>query len=227
MPSCRLFLQPYGTPNGGVVFKDWETTPKTITPAGAVANSTTKIKFDPCSIAFPGASGDYLDAGSVANWKFMHNGANYTFSSWLSITNFTGSHALFSTYDTTLSQVGAFAAVFSDRSIRWRIQGGPGSVPLDLVSAAGVYPNDANWHSVIGRLDYTGTGNAVVYVDGTPVKTQAKSADVVSADDPQHTLRIGNIPTYPLPLLGYSDGLILWEYLIPIADIYPQSRRFL
>ena len=228
MPSCRLYLRPYGTPSGGAVFKDFATpTPKTITPAGAVANSTTKIRFDPCSIAFPGAAGDYLSAGTATNWKFLHNGSNYTFDAWVAPSSFAGSRTLFSTYDTTLNQIGVWAAIFTDRSIRWRIEGGFGSVPLDLVSAAGAYPNDANWHNIIGQFDYTGTGNAVVYVDGVAAKTQTKSADAVSIDDPQYTLRIGNTPTYALPMLGYMDGLILWEYLIPIGQIYPQSRRFL
>ncbi len=224
--ACRFYLRPYGTPSGGVIFKDWETTPKTITAGGAVANSTTKIKFDPCSIAVPGASGDYLDAGVAADWKFLHNGANYTFSSWVAPTDFTGSHTIFSTYDSTVNAVGAMVIILSNRSILWQMRGGLGSAPLTLLSDAGAYPNDANWHNVIGRLDYTGTGNAIVYVDGVPVKTQAKSADAVSTGNPQHTLRIGNIPIYPLPMLGYIDGLVLWERLLSIGEIFPQTRRF-
>lgn len=74
---------------------DLSPTPKTLTPVGETALSGAFAKFGSQSIQFDGA-GDYLSAGSIGTWNFLHDGTtSWTLSGWIRLTNTTGT--LFST----------------------------------------------------------------------------------------------------------------------------------
>ena len=214
LPTCTLYIKPFGATNGATFF-DWCPNPKAVTASGGVVNSTTRDKFGPCSIYFDG-NGDYL---TLADSSVLNvNSSAFTLSFWYYPTNVNAIHRLLSKRDN--ASTGNGWEVTAGSSGQLTVQGS-GLSSGSFSSANGVL-TATTWQHIAIISD--GSSYTKSYVNGTEVGTTNSYINATYAN----TLYIGAGTSTPYYIDGYLDEIALWKgKAIPIALLYPQTRRFM
>lgn len=182
---------------------------KIITPVGNVTQTTVNgvncISFD--------GSGDRLGVGSLADWKFLHDGStSWTIS--IRIKNLTlGSQAvLVDTCNGTTIGHGMFIAIQPNRSIKCGIVNGVDGNPVyGMQTTANMYPNDSNSHVITFELDIT-SQILYFYLDNTLIQIANKQPGDYSSSNPSNILNISG-HLYSGTWYGYINGNLQEVYI--------------
>ena len=217
MASCLLYLGPFGTPNGGTVFKDRGPSNRSITTNGSVVNSTTQTKFSPASIYFPGASSSYL---SISSAQFTL-GTNWigTCLSYLSTAN--QPPAIFGS-TTGLGEVGGGGAGY------FYLYGFNGTGTGMQMYSTNTITVSVGWHRWVFGQTAAGA-NGFLYLDGVSVPLSNNGSGNGNFDT-AYSIRIGVNGYNTFYPTEYLDELALWDSgsgVIPTASILnnlPQRR---
>ena len=193
-----LLLHGNGT-NGSTVITDSSGSPKTVTAGGNAQISTAQSKFGGASIAFDGA-GDYLSAGILEDWTFLHDGTAFTVEAFVRGSVFSGNRVIASTIVNS-SSVGIFLSVNSGKASFRIARGSTGNFALSLEDDT-VLSVDT-WHHLAFVLTAEGVG--AIYVNGT--LEDSGTASSFSLSRPSYPLAIGANPNISLFFNGYIDDL--------------------
>jgi hypothetical protein len=194
-----LLLHGNGT-NGSTVITDSSGSPKTVTAGGNAQISTAQSKFGGASIAFDGA-GDYLSAGILEDWTFLHDGTAFTVEAFVRGSTFSGNQGIASTIANSANR-GILLSVNSGKASFKIFRGSSGNSALSI-DADTVLSVDT-WHHLAVVLTAEGVG--AIYVNGTLDKSGTASLSF-SLLKPSYPLAIGANPNISLFFNGYIDDL--------------------
>jgi hypothetical protein len=218
LPSCVLYIRPYGTPSGGTTFKDWETahTAKTVTPTSAV-NSTASLRFSPASIYFNGSA--YLTTSGGGTLGFPANTA-LAVSFWFNATSFASQPCFFCTVGSS-----AFYLYFSTSTIlKVGIAGVETSITVPTLSTGAWY------HCYLTR---TAAGAFSFYLNGVAATLSLTNTAIINVSGLGFLL--GEYQGDSLKLTGYMDEFAFFNGnygAVPAVSAvysatYPYPRRLI
>lgn len=200
--NVSILLHMDGT-NGSTTFIDNSPTPKTVTANGNAQISTAQWKFDGSSGLFDGNQ-DYLVAGVVSDWTFLHNYVNpWTIEFWIRITSVAGLAAdpsLINTYGGSFINAISLS-LNSARQLDLVVKNATGNNIFSGNSTSAV-PIDSNWHFVAVVVDPSlGSNQCSFYIDGVQSGQLTRILNTPSNTAPQNPLTIGAYQ----PVSGYGN----------------------
>jgi hypothetical protein len=211
LPSCVLYLRPYGTPSGGTTFKDWSLKARTLTRINSPVNTTTSPKFPTGAMDFT-SSYAMLTAAASSDFNFT---GNLAFQLWVKMASNTTDRIFWGSANTLAEQF----HVESNHLFQYY----DGTTNRTLSSTT---VDDGAWH----HLAVIKTGTTLQgYVDGSA----GTAVTGVSG-----TLGGSSMTFYIMGFYsqGYYVNAIVDEYAIwngtlgpvpTISMLYPQSRRLI
>lgn len=222
LPSCQWYIRPFGTPSGGVTFKDWGPSHLTLTGSSGAVNSTNKLKFSPASIAIPGTA-DYVYANGQYGSFGTYN-SPMSVSAWVYVTTL-GTYTTICTSNhngTTPSNGDWWFFVYSNALRFYRFTGSGFGIYLSV--STGLTFNTGQWNHV--SVQWTNSGACTLELNGvtssvSPTTNTASSSTVISGTT------IGNNIDTSEGLQGYIDEVIAFSSAIPYSMFYPQTRRLI
>ena len=227
LPSCVLYLRPFGTPSGGTTFKDWSPAKKTLTAGGSVANTTSNTRFPPATLNFTTTS-DRIYASTASDWTFLHNNAaGFICGFWCRQTSSTNGITLIDTTNGSSSNTGVYCGVYSDGSIHcFTTKSSSGIYPYNATSTTGLFPFDGTWHYIC--LDLTGaSGTMYIYLDGTQIATSGLLV-AASSSSPFGAVTIGNTVTSNNAGIGNVDEAVIFNAALGVipspAQLYAPAK---
>lgn len=206
LPACSLYLKPFGATNG-TTFMDWSPSPKTITLAGDVVNSTTKTRFDPCSIYFDG-NGDYL---TVPNGAAFSGKTKFTLVTSVYVVG-TGTQMIVST-DDGAGTTGNFSLYHDGTTLTFQYRDNPQWYFQNAMSRNA-------WHDIWIVSDGS---NVTVYLDGGSIGTHAIS-NALGSTNPFTLGKSASGTAYYLT--GYQDEVLFLNDFGAALET-PRTCRFM
>lgn len=176
---------------------------KTLSLVGETSLSTEQAKFGTQSIKFDGA-GDYLSAGTVSNFGFLHDGTNYTIDFWARLTNTTGTLLSTATSDT---QKGI------NIRANGNISGYRGTAGNLIFNGSYTPPANSTWNHY--AFVYNGS-TFTVYINGTAVSTLTQ-LNAPIAGNSNTALIIGN------QITGYIDAIRITQAVRYTGNFTPET----
>lgn len=224
LPSCVLYLRPYGDPNGGTTFKDWSPLHNSLTKVRSPANSTTYKKFPSGSMYFAANSGNYLTAAYSSYFNLGGTGNPFAISYWFNPTSTQGTYSSQFQLNSTGSQPQIGISCGSK-------QGGL-QVGYGLSNGSTTYNTytttitTGTWYHIavirVGSYLYC-------YVNGTLGRTITLSQNPYSRSGTSYLFTGGS--AYTNSQNAYYDEFAIWNGTygsIPtISQLYPQTRRLI
>lgn len=176
---------------------------------------------------------DYVDLASAGDYKFMHDGSDWSISLWYKTNNADAGDTqfIFGTHGILSHQIGV-GFLIDDRSVYSRnralyfemCRGVAGQRVYRLVHNE-FFPNDTDWHMVTMTLDASlGSNQVKIYLDGSFVVATSKTGHSYSTAN-EYERRIGrNGPATQGGFDGLIDEVYFWEDRVldgtEISDIY-------
>lgn len=210
LPACSLYLKPFGATDG-TTYMDWSPTPKTVTNVStSTANSTTQLRFDPCSIYFNGSA-----ALTLATSTSFDLTKTFAISAWV--------------YKTGTDAVQVIASTDSSAATgEWIIDIGAGGFYFQYRDGGGTWNTTPTaistnaWHHIAVIADGT---NVTAYLDGS---STAGAHAISSNPSNAGGVYIGRNAGTAYYSTAYIDELIILKGLAPsIGELYPQTHRFM
>ena len=152
-----------------------------------------------------GTYDNLLSSLAASNFAFLHNGvSSYTLTLRFRTTSLAATQTLFATFNSTLSNVGAYLYVTTGGAITLLMGNGSGSAALNIASAGSTIAINTNYTvSVV----VNGTA-AAVYVNGTSVATGTITSPSTAASTT--TLYLGS-HAGAVPLIGLLPEFIVQQ----------------
>lgn len=226
LPSCVLYLGPYGSPSGGTTFMDRSPYRNTISRAGSlISNSASYSRYPPGSIRFQSTSNSsYLSSPATPRWNLSGGYAvliDVVFSGFRGGLNILVAHTETSGY----SSNGWIATVDSSTGVRFETQSG------------GIWSR-YSWSVSLStytkyRFVFVKSGTLInLWINGVARGTKSATASV---PDPGTALQIGNSTATNLNnhwFTGYISEMGIWNGnygAIPtsINAFWPATRRLI
>lgn len=158
---------------------------------------TTTAKFGSGGAYFDG-TGDRIEVNGAATFKSLHGADDtsnfkWTIDFWYKSLSFAANQYLFGSEGDSSAQIGVELILTTTRAFSFQIvRGVVGQTVMDVVTDAGEFPNDNNWHFIRVTYDQSlGSSNFNIAVDGTVTHTANKNAYTPSTSDPSAVFRVG------------------------------------
>lgn len=230
---------------------DASPTPKTISLVGDTALSTEQAKFGTQSIKFDGA-GDYLSAGAIGGWNFLHEGSGWAIDFWVRLVSTSGSLLSTATLNTQRGiniLANGTINIYNGTAGQVLYSGSFTPPALNTWAHVAIVETGTNLRiylsgslvTTITRTNTPGTGNsntalivgnqATAYIDGLRITTAVRYAANFTPDTtpPPTFQRVGTYFTVPvLPGIQAAfvfDPAIGWQvpYLLPRFTIQDEG----
>ena len=200
LPSCVLYLRPFGTASGGTVFKDWSPLHNNPVTNNNCINSTSQIRYTPASMYFPGAAGDNLVLPMNSNYAL---GTRWIGHAWVYNPTGTSQTPAILTWGSGNLFIGGVSTGY------FYMYGGTGSA-LNAYSSAANQGGAVGWHHwVFGQ---TAAGfNPFVYRDGASVTMANNSSGTGGFGSSSINLTIGISPYETYYPQQFLDEVALWS----------------
>jgi hypothetical protein len=213
LPSCLVYIRPFGTASGGTVFKDWSSYHRALTCVGSAVNTTSTVLYPPASINLPT---DTAGVSWGADSAFAFGTGDFTILATFSLPSLGNSSS-----DPNAILCGATSY---SSWIYWALPQ-TGSVGFDFyISGTDATNTTFAWQTntkyQVVAIRSSGTLNC--YINGSNVLSTA-SATSVPADTGGY--RMGLRPSYSLK--GIIDEFAIFNKAIPISNLYPQTQRLI
>ena len=228
LPSCVLYLRPFGTASGGTTFKDWSPNLRGIVAGGSAQNSTAQIKYPPASILLNGTT-DYV-AASATSADFTLTGA-FLISIWVRFSTVQVCTLFSSGSSTSYVAGGGWDLSYFSGNLCFEYQYGGAWVFSGTVAWT---PTTGVWYNVIIYRPAS-SSTITAYVNGSSLGTIATSAAAITGS--YYVMTAGRCSySNTIFFAGNIDEAAIWNatasaYPIPTpAMVYPtggQTRRLI
>jgi hypothetical protein len=213
--ETSLLLHGNGT-NGSTSIIDSSPNPKIVTVVGNAQISTAQSKFGGSSIAFDG-SGDYVVASN--NPSFALPG-DYTIELWIYPIAFGTAPGIFTLGSQSFGNNGLLMFFNANRLFLYRNGAAFLTSSLNPLSTAG------SWQHVAVVRQGTGSGNTVLYVNGTSVGSATDNTSFVGVSQNGFCLGSQALPFSDATFTGYMDEASIATAARYTANFTPPTAAF-
>ena len=225
--SSRALLLRFRGAEGATSITD--DTGKNVVVNGSMVITRERRKFDESSGRFDGVD-DALVIGAAADWKFLHDGSNWTIEGWISLRNFSQIRRILDTAAATTLNSGLLIAVTNTRALNVQMYHGVDSSFVINVTYASAWPNDDKFHFLRITYDNSGTPDVLTaYIDGSSLGG-SNATNANSTANPPQALYVGKFnhasSTFwagEFAELRISNGVI--ESGAVPTDIFPAAQK--
>jgi hypothetical protein len=182
--------------NNGTTFNDLSNNAYTVTGVGGPVTSTARWPFagSGSTALFDGVD-DYLEIGTAADWKFIHDAStNWTAEGWIYLTNVSLQSRVLLGTSVASAQVGFFIYCYG-RDFGCYINRGQSGVQFGALTTSGTAVTVNTWHHWCVKMEVLKEGATTFarlqgYIDGTSVFTASTSSFAFSTSNPTNAGRI-------------------------------------